>query len=179
MNSILLSPHDDDSVLFASFTCLRQKPLVVICTDSWVQPNRGEIGCDVVTRAEETKKAHMILGCPVIRLGFRDDTVTQEDIAKALSGFSGFGVVYAPAHQGGNHHHDMVSLAAKEIFENVRYYTTYTKTELWTTGHQELVPTEEELNIKYKAMTCYESQINLPATLPHFQAVVGKSEWLI
>lgn len=177
---VLLSIHDDDSVLFTAFTCLREKPLVVVCLDSYIQPNRGEIGCDHITRANETKKAHEILGCPVIRLGIPDNLATEENITEALRGMSGFDTVYAPALQGGNPHHDMVSRAAGLSFGvRVRYYTTYSKQELWTKGNKEIVPTEEELNLKYKALMCYQSQYNLPATRPHFEAVIGRSEFLM
>ena len=65
MKSIFLAPHNDDEALFGSFTIIREKPLVVIITDSWIQPNRGEKGCDAETRWNETKKAMEILGAPV------------------------------------------------------------------------------------------------------------------
>lgn len=176
---LLLSPHDDDAALFASFICLREKPVVVVCLDSYIQPLRGEVGCDHITRAHETLKAHEILGVPTIRLGIHDNLATEDGIKTCLSRFAGFDTVYAPALQGGNPHHDMVSRAALEVFAGkVRFYTTYTKNELWTKGDTEVVPTDEELNLKYKAMSCYQSQVNLPATQPHFLAVVGKSEWL-
>lgn len=177
--NLLISPHDDDNTLFASFLCIREKPLVVIVTDSYIQPQRGEIGCEADIRARETKEACGILGVPVIRLGLRDDSVTEEDIIKKLRGFSGFRQVYSPALQGGNKHHDMVHRATKALFPYAKYYTTYTPTELYTEGDYEIRPSEDELNLKYKAMACYKSQIDLPATAPHFFAVVNKSEWLI
>lgn len=177
--NLLLSPHDDDSVLFASFLCLREKPVVVIVTDAYIQTLRGEIGCDARTRAKETEKAHAILGVPTIRLGIHDNLATEEVIASALGSFKGFDAIYAPALQGGNVHHDMVSKAASYVFGKVKQYTTYTKTELWTKGTEEIIPTDEELNLKYKAMAQYESQVNLPSTQPHFLAVINQSEWLI
>lgn len=179
-HSLLLSPHDDDNALFASFICLREKPLIIICTDAYIQDQRGEINCDHETRANETKEACKILGCPVIRLGIRDDAFTEEALVKALRGFSGFDKIYAPALQGGNPQHDIVSRACTGVFkERLRYYTTYSRQELWTTGKEEVIPTWDELNTKYKALECYKSQINLPATAPHFEAILGKSEWLI
>lgn len=176
--NLLLSPHDDDSALFGAFICLRKKPLVVIVTDAHIQTLRGEEGCTAQERAEETKNACEILGVPVVRLHIPDNTCTEEKIVEALRGFSGFDTVYAPALQGGNKDHDATSRAAR-IFRNVRYYTTYAPGKLYTEGSEELKPTDEEENLKLKALQCYHSQIRLDATRPHFQAVIGKSEWLI
>lgn len=179
MHSIIISPHDDDSVLFCAFTCLREKPLMVIVTDAYIQSQRGEIGCESNIRADETREAAKVLGCPVVRLGIRDDDITEEKVIKALGRFSGFDTVYAPALQGGNPHHDMVSRAASIFNGRVRYYTTYSRQALHTKGTTEIKPTEEEANLKYKALECYQSQLRLPATSPHFEAIIGKSEWLL
>jgi LmbE family N-acetylglucosaminyl deacetylase len=176
---LFLSPHDDDQVLFGAFTLMRMNPLVVICTDSWIQGNRGE---DITAeqRAEESRKACEILGCPVVRLGLRDDVVDEWSMKRALSRFSGFETVYIPAIQGGNKDHDLVGQVAKEVFKNVKQYTTYTSTELYTTGSEEIIPTSEEIILKHNTLDCFQSQINLPATAPHFEAVKGgKSEWFI
>ena len=180
MKKLFLSPHDDDNTLFGAFTCLREKPTVLVVMDSWVQPMRGEVGCDATTRAHETEAACKILGCEVERVGLHDDKATEWDIEWALKNkYTDYDVVYAPALQGGNKHHDMVSNAATEVFgDKVIYYTTYTKTELWTTGELEVGPTETELALKKAALVCYASQLNLSATRPHFDAVEGKSEWL-
>ncbi len=179
---LLLSPHDDDSVLFAAFTCMREKPMVVICTDSFIQPARGEVGCSAVERANESARAHAILGCEVIRLGIPDSKVQEEHIIEELKTSADLtdDTIYAPAIQGGNAHHDMVGRAAIKLFGGkVRQYTTYTKTKLYTTGDIEIVPTKEERRIKEHALLdCYKSQIRI--NLPHFEAVlVGESEWLI
>lgn len=176
--NILISPHDDDSHLFACYTLLRERPLVVVCLDSYIQPNRGDVGCTAEVRAFETKKAHEITENPVMRLGLRDDTVTEDDIRRAFQRFSGFEKVYAPAIQEGNWQHDMISKVAREVFGNITEYTTYTKTELWTKGNVEVVPTEEERALKNLTLDCYKSQIDLSSTRPHFDAVKNQSEWL-
>lgn len=178
MRRLFLSPHDDDQTLFGAFTCLRHHPDVLVVLDSYIQPNRGEIGCDAPTRAGETLAANRILGCETIRLNLRDDIATQEEIQEELTVYRDqYDIVYAPAYQSGNIHHDMVNLSAYRVFGNkVIEYTTYTKTELWTKGNVEIVPTEEELRLKNEALDCYKSQISI--NLPHFQAVYGKSEWL-
>src|SRR3990167_1799672 len=137
---LFISPHDDDETLFGAFTLMREKPLVVIVTDSYIQPNRGEVGCSARQRREETSKAMKLLGCPVFFAGLRDDVLTNVDVISLLASFEGFEKVYAPAVQGGNPQHDMIGHVAEDIFPVTRY-TTYTKTELWTKGTQEIVPT--------------------------------------
>lgn len=177
--NLLISPHDDDQALFASFICQREKPLVVIVTDSWIQPIRGEIGCDAETRAKETLAACKILGCPVVRLGIRDDICNEWMLTQRLKQFQNFDKIYVPALQGGHYHHDLVNQVAKKVFGNVLEYTTYTKTEFHTTGKTEFKPTPEELEIKNQALECYQSQLNLGSTRPHFMAIRGKSEWIL
>lgn len=178
MHTLLISPHNDDESLFCSYTLLREQPLVVVVTDSYIQPLRGDFGCDADTRWKETVAACKILGCPVIRLGLRDDSLTQEVLTEALRKFEGFDTVYAPAIQGGNAQHDLIGRVAKIIFPSVSQYTTYTKHALWTKGDIEVIPTEAEKALKAQALNCYKSQIALRSTFPHFQAVIGKSEWL-
>lgn len=175
---ILLSPHDDDHVLFGSFICMREKPLIVIVTDSYIQPNRGEVGCSAAERAAETAAACEVLGCKVLRLGIHDDFVTTGLVLSAMSQFASVECVYAPAFQGGNPHHDMVAHAAEVAFTGIlKKYTTYTKAKLHTEGDFEIKPTAEELAIKNKALDCYPSQQRINRA--HFDAVIGKSEWLV
>jgi LmbE family N-acetylglucosaminyl deacetylase len=179
MKSLILSPHDDDNVLFAAFTCMREKPLVVICTDSWIQQNRGE-NITPEQRMEETNMACDLLGCPVVRLGLRDDVLTEWALRRALQRFHGFETVYAPAQiVPGNKHHNMVGQIAKEVFGQTKEYMTYATNKLYVEGSEEVTPTLGELELKEKALACFTSQINLSATKPHFEAIEGKSEWFI
>lgn len=179
---LFISPHNDDETLFGAFTLMREKPLVVIVTDSWVQFNRGEeITADM--RWEETRNAMKILGCPVIRLGIRDDIIDEWMVTERLKAFVGFDTVYIPALQGGHPHHDLVNSVALPLFNvtgtQLQFYATYSKEELHTMGPFEIKPTVQELVLKEQALQCYQSQINLPATKPHFDAVFGKSEWFM
>jgi len=177
-NTIFLAPHNDDEALFGAFTLIRKKPLVVVITDSHIQPNRGDVGCDAETRRQETINACAIAGCPVVFLGIKDTELTEEVLRERLRPLNPE-TVYAPAIQGGNAQHDMVGRVAKELFrENCKFYTTYTKTELYTTGTFEITPVHDELEIKERMLACYKSQLALPSTRPHFEAVSGKSEWL-
>jgi LmbE family N-acetylglucosaminyl deacetylase len=175
---VLISPHNDDETLFAAFTLLREKPLVIICTDGWIQWERG----DPVTwteRREESRKASKILGVEVVFLGIRDTRLTEQALEAALQPYVTHEQAYAPALQGGNAQHDLVSRVAQRLYPNLTQYMTYTPTELWTKGSKEIVPTPEELALKNEALSCYRSQINLSSTRPHFVAVAGKSEWYL
>ena len=67
---ILISPHNDDETLFCSWTILREKPLVVIVTDSARQASKG---ITAEQRRAETKAAMDILGVEVRFLGIPDN----------------------------------------------------------------------------------------------------------
>ena|SRR3990167_9831140 len=181
MKSLAIIPHEDDESLFLAYTLMRERPLVLVVTSGWIQYLRGNLGCHEDTRRAETVRAMEILGCPVAFLGIKDTELTEELFRKRIGPFARleFERIYAPAIQGGNPQHDLIGKIAGQSFSNCTYYTTYTKTELWTKGEIEVVPTEEEKALKIKALECYKSQINLGATRPHFLAVINKSEWLI
>lgn len=173
--NIALIPHNDDDALFLAYTLMREKPLIVICTDGYIQAERG----DPITaeqRRKESSAAALLLDCKGIFLGIRDTQLTEENLIEALKVLRPT-KVYAPAIQGGNAQHDLVGRVADRLYKHVIHYTTYTKTELWTKGKTEIVPTPEEIELKNKALGCYTSQLNLPATRPHFEAVIGKSEF--
>lgn len=175
---ILLAPHNDDEALFASFICMREKPTVVIVTDSWRQFKRGEKDITAEVRREESRKAMQLLGCSIIFLGISDNKLTWENICKTLAQFEP-DIVYAPAIQGGNVQHDLVGCAALKCFKNVIQYTTYSKDALYTEGEVEIVPSDEERALKEQALLCYKSQITYYKTSSHFEAVQGKNEWII
>lgn len=177
---LALCPHNDDEALFLAYTLIREKPLVVIITDSYIQPNRGEVGCSAEERRVETIRAMDVLKCPVVFLGIKDTELNEEELIRRLRPFVGdWEEVYAPAIQGGNPQHDLIGAVARRVFPSITRYTTYTKTELWTKGDKEVIPTEEEKALKIKALNCYTSQLLLPSTRPHFLSVINKSEWLI
>lgn len=180
MNKLLLAPHPDDEVLFAAYTMMREKPVVAILTEATVQQKRGEIGCDAQTRWMESVGSAEILGCPIMRIGIPEDMLTEELAIGFLSkSLANFDVVYIPALQGGHEHHDIVNRAAKAVFgDKCVEYTTYTKTELYTTGDIEIVPTKEEMALKREALKCHGSQLALESTRPHFEAVMNRPEWL-
>lgn len=176
---IFLSVHNDDESLFGAFTLIRVKPLVIVVTDSYIQPERGDLGCTAEIRRQETIEAMKIAECPVVFLGIKDTELTEEVLRERLKHFKPE-QIYVPAIQGGNAQHDLVGKVAMELFGNkCERYTTYTKTELYTTGNYEIKPKHDEMDKKLRMLNCYESQLNLGSTLPHFMAVKGKSEWLL
>lgn len=175
--NLVLSPHNDDESLFLAFTIMREKCPVLIITDSWIQHLRGD-PVEADERWAESCASADILGCPIKRLGIRDDCLWEPYLIEALKEYTCFEKVYAPALQGGNVHHDIVHRAAKAVWgDNVIEYTTYTKTELYTKGNIEVKPTREEIEIKNNALMCHKSQFII--NRPHFDAVFGKSEWLM
>lgn len=178
MKSLFIAPHNDDETLFGAFTLLREKPLVLIVTDSYIQYKRGD-GVTWADRRMETSKAMYMLGCPLNFLGLPDNELREIDIKNKLDSFEGFETIYAPKpYENGNPHHNMIGEVAKELFgDKVIFYSTYTKDNLYMTGKTEIVPTDEELELKNRALECYKSQLSLPSTRPHFEAVLGKSEW--
>jgi LmbE family N-acetylglucosaminyl deacetylase len=178
LKKILLAPHNDDEALFASFICMREKPTVIIVTDSWRQFKRGERDITAEVRREESRKAMQLLGCPVEFIGISDNKLVWENLCTALKQFDA-DVVYAPAIQGGNVHHDLIGCAALKYFKNVIQYTTYSKDALYTEGETEIIPTAEERALKEQALLCYKSQIVYYKTSKHFEAVQGKNEWII
>lgn len=174
-----ISPHNDDSVLFGAFTLIREKPLVLTVTDSFIQQNRGEKITPDQRRIEDIE-AMKVLGCSIIFGGIRDDVIDDWALRVLFSKFKNFETVYIPAPIiPGNIHHNLISQVASEIFPEAKQYMTYSATKLYMEGNEEVKPTPEELKLKDKALSCYVSQINLPATSPHFKAVEGHSEWFI
>lgn len=179
-DTILISAHNDDESLYAAYTLMRIKPLVIVCTESFIQPERGDFGCDAETRRNETIAAMKLVGCPVVFLGIKDTELTEEILSERLKYFNPE-TVYIPALQGGNPQHDMVNRVAMKLFGRKRceQYCTYTPTELYTTGGWELTPSLAEIELKNKMLDCYKSQLQLPSTAPHFAAVKNRSEWLV
>lgn len=178
MSSLAIIPHNDDESLFLAFTLLREKPLVLMITDSFIQAERGD-GITWKQRRNESLAAMKILGCPIFFAGISDTQLDAGILVNLFESFRGFDKVYAPAIQGGNWQHDLISKIAQDVFPNLIQYTTYTKTELHTTGSVEIKPTPQELELKNRALDCYTSQLNLPSTRPHFAAVRGKSEFYL
>lgn len=148
---LFISPHPDDETLFGAYTIQREKPLVIIVTHPTSQGKNG------YERLLESYDAMRILGAPIAYLGIREDELTKYTLMKKLIRFYTEDLVYIPEKEGGNPHHDLVHDIAKEIFPNIKTYKTYKGTESRSIG-TEVIPTEQELELKKQAMQCYVSQ---------------------
>jgi LmbE family N-acetylglucosaminyl deacetylase len=176
---LLLSPHNDDECLFAAYTLMRERPLVIIVTDSDAQLNKG---VTAEMRREESRRACETLGVAVSFLGLKDGSLDEANLRERLAPFAsqGWQRVYAPAIQGGHKDHDVLAKVASSIFPRVSLYSTYAEGEHFTpkgTGI-EPNPTQNEIELKNRALECYASQIGIVENKRHFDAVRGKSEYL-
>lgn len=162
---ILLSPHNDDAVLFAAFTCIRRRPVVVTIFDSYVQGQRGH-SVTAAQRRNEDISALAELGCPVTFAGLRDDqeyTPNQivESVNTVLGGVNWPGMdVIAPAfEEGGHDQHNAVALAAQSLgARSLMCYLTYRRGHARSIG-QEVKADGESVWRKLRAMAHYRSQI--------------------
>jgi LmbE family N-acetylglucosaminyl deacetylase len=164
---LLISPHNDDGPLFAAFTLIREKPLMLTVLDSYIQPARGHVGCDAETRRAEDFAACAILNAAVTFLGFRDDRPDWRGVEAAFRTMEVPEMVWAPAiEDGGHEHHNRIGELAAKVFPRVTFYATYTKAGK-STGTP--VPYEPAwIGKKLRALSCYESQIALKCCSPHF-----------
>ncbi len=174
---LLLSPHNDDECLFAAYTLIREKPLVIVATDSDLAE-----GVTAHQRREESRRACELLGVPVVFLGLKDGTLGQQkdDLKRRLEPFASqlWSHVYAPAIQGGHKDHDALGDVVSTLFSKVSHYATYAAGEVFTPAGREIEPTPEEVELKTRALACYPSQIRLARTESRFDAVRGRSEYL-
>jgi LmbE family N-acetylglucosaminyl deacetylase len=164
---LLLSPHNDDAVLFASFTVLRERPLVATIFDSHVQAARGT-GITMARRRAEDQSAMAILGAPVMFLGLSDAEANAAAVESHLRQFFNQPeMVYAPcAESNGHPHHNLVAEVAARVFQRVTYYMTYTPA-----GKSKGKPVSYDAGwplLKLRALACYESQIGLANCHEHF-----------
>ena len=179
MKSILLIPHNDDEVLFCAYTIMREKPNVIVITDSYVQQKRG-LKFSAFDRRMETKRAMDLVGVPVKFSGVRDDEASNQNIREALKIIRenyNPELVYAPMVEGGNAIHDMVGEEATLVFKNVEYYSTYTKTRAYPEADIEIKPTEAERELKLEMLECYDTQKNLSSVKLYFEYAKRNSEY--
>jgi LmbE family N-acetylglucosaminyl deacetylase len=176
---LLLSPHNDDECLFAAYTLMRETPLVIIVTDSDAQYDKG---VTAEMRREESRRGCETLGVAVSFLGLKDGSLDEADLRERLAPFASLDWkrIYAPAIQGGHRDHDVLAKVASLMFPRVTYYSTYAEGEHFTPEGKgiEPNPTQEEIELKNKALDCYASQIGIVENKRHFDAVRNNSEYL-
>lgn len=160
MKHILISPHADDAVLFASFLCLRYKPLVVRVFDGYTQGNRG-LPITAEERAAEDDAALGTLGCSVLSLGLRDDRFYSADyMQRALHAVIEFPENYhliVPAHEWDGHdQHNQVAAAFGEARDATKYLTYTTRGKSTSRNEVEFEP--YWIGLKLRALASYRSQ---------------------
>jgi LmbE family N-acetylglucosaminyl deacetylase len=178
---LFLAPHNDDETLFGAFTIHRERPVVAVVYDSYIQVVRGADWCDAATRRAETVSALKVLlgnDADVRFCGFRDDRVypltevANGILNNAVMGQS-FDGIFAPAHEPGGHvQHNLVAdaaeIVARQLGVLLTRYTTYTRTNGKTVGSYAVPASAEGIKKKLLALACYESQIMLRDTQENF-----------
>ena len=147
---IAIEPHQDDLALFACYSLMKFKPLVL-------SMDMGEL-TDI--RKEETLKAMGMLDLDVV---FINDFDLFNDYLNAK-------LIFTPALEGGHKFHDEVHNKTKEIFSRhpIIFYSTYrSRHDLLPFGSQKVDNTKEMEEIKLKVLQRYQSQIK--ATPCHFR----------
>jgi len=176
--NLFLSPHNDDEALFGAYIIQTWKPLVLIVTDSYIQPERGEKNCDKETRIAESIAAMKILGAQIDFLHIPDKSFNEDILSAALQNYKqGIDIAFAPAIEGGNPIHDVVGRVADRLFSNVKHYSTYSKTRLYPEGSEKVESSEFMKALKIQALACYRSQITLGTTSIFF-TTSHKDEYL-
>ena len=171
-DDIYLSPHNDDEALWGAYTCLRYRPRVIVVLRShveagWSPPVHYE------TREAETAAACRVLGCDYEQWAYPDNDPPWEQIRAQLAQLTP-GRVWAPLVEDGGHpHHNAIGSLAGLLWEQTRYYATYTHARGKTTTGKLVVPRIGWEQRKRDAMACYQSQASHPQTYPGF------TEWPI
>jgi hypothetical protein len=171
VTALLLEPHQDDAVLFATFTLLREEPLVVTVL--------SEANGHGPMRDRENRDAFAVLGLDTRSLwpwpyntedpdwdAIRDDF---EILARTEAPGRGhlrtrdhgtYERIFAPWPEPGGHpQHNAIGELARDVFgDRVTYYTTYRYGGPRTTGTPVAYEREWVL-LKLRALACYESQI--------------------
>lgn len=152
MRPLLLDPHGDDAVLFASYICMRFKP--IICVTNRTVPK------------SEIAAATNFLGC-----SWQDGWEPQRDFSETI---------FAPGwHEVGHEEHNEVAEKAKEVYgDAVQFYCTYAPRAHRWVGRIPIVPTAEMIQAKLRALSCFRSQIEYEATRPWFYDLLDMREWL-
>lgn len=171
MSTILFAPHADDECLFAFYTMLRTEAHVHVLLDS-VPSRRAEFEAAMKIVRRSWTYTEMWEGEP----GWK--TIAAEmDIEARTSD-----LVIGPAYEDGGHeHHNAVAQIVDSLdHPNVIRYVTYRRGFGRTMTANEVKGSAAEEELKLRALLCYESQINDPATHPWFPG--GEyhtlSEWI-
>lgn len=158
---LFLAPHNDDETLFGSFTLIRHKPHVIVCTKS----KKQSLTIPSITyemREQETARAMEVLGCTWHNWPTWDvqPQYDAEAMGCWLEAWSHVERVFAPAIESGGHpHHNLIGRVADQAFgDRVTHYMTYTAAGK-STSHREVEFEPAWIALKLQALGCYPSQI--------------------
>lgn len=172
---LLIEPHMDDAVLFASYTILGEKPIVCTAlaatTDGERRRREHDAAMDalgVVGRDRLLEHEHKPAWVKV--RGWMEDL--RAKVKPTL--------VYVPAFEyGGHEQHNEVNQIAKRAFDcEILSYMTYVRGGRRSRGSIEVEPEHGWSARKFQAMACYASQIEWIHTRPWFAADDALREWL-
>lgn len=180
MTQLLLSPHNDDETLFASYIALRERPKVIVCLlgarkASYPLPTE---------RIAESAAAMDILGCEFEQLWFPCDPAPWDLVALWLRQEEPEpDCVWVPTPEPRGHsHHNKLARVAHEVWPGkIRYYTTYRCEESGypirtTHGFPVDVEWDGWPNMKRAALSCYQTQIQREGTRMHFERDLDEYE---
>lgn len=177
MTVVLFEPHHDDAVLFSCYTLLRLKPQVVTVL-GWAQVQE-EYGIRGETREAENAQAFSGLGLTDWMSWLHSDInpnwqAVRDDMLRYDKTHSPE-EVWAPLwEEAGHEQHNAVTDTAIEVFastpQRLRFYATYRRGSRRTHTENEVTPEPDWPAKKFRAMSAYVSQINLPNCQPWFAA---------
>ncbi len=162
MSILLLEPHNDDAVLFASWTCLRHRPHVITVLYPLIQSSNGISG---IEREAENNEAMEILGCTWQQWVHQTDIDPGWELVRRnleREAKEPWELVFAPwpDEPAAHDHHRQIGALALDVFgpERTRFYCTYAVGGDKTRGRE--VPYEPAwIEKKHRALACYRSQM--------------------
>lgn len=180
MSTLLLAPHGDDETLFAAYSCIRHQAHVIVCTQDADPAVRRE-------RSLETASAVRILGCSYHEWPLLASDPNWDQAKTWLESWNSTELlpsvperVFAPAvEEGGHEQHNIVGQLALDIFGPlVIPYLTYAPRGQRSRSEKQVIPTAQEIQLKLRALSCYQTQIANPATRPWFFDLLDLREWM-
>lgn len=178
MRALFLAPHNDDEVLFGTFTLLRYRPHVVICfrSERMADPRYpGGMPVTAEERERETAEAMQILGCNWTQWPIGDHKPNAEEVEAWMiglrdpSGADDWDIVFSPAFEEDGHvDHNMVSLVADSVFGDCSIINYLTYTNGGRSRGEEVSYEPEWVALKHAALSCYRTQAAHPMTRAHF-----------
>lgn len=188
MNMLLLAPHYDDEILFASYTLMRHRPTIWFVFAPQSRAERETRG-----RESKTAMAQLGLSLEISAVGAYEGEGIAGSLPDRLAQYLPpvdlldrdpdtmyFDHVFAPAvYASGHLEHNSVGEVALEIYgkDRVTSYETYSRDAGRRQGGHLVEPTPDMIERKLRALACFRSQIEHPARRPWFYDMLDMREW--